>query len=98
MTKCDIYCHNPYMGHSHRSSDAHLKGLGRVDALLVVGAVVLVVTRTSLAAHPVLFGVLSALLVGISVHRLFAWMERSDRGPAPVAPVRDEPRHAARAA
>lgn len=86
------------MGQSHRASHSQLKGPEWVDALLVVGAVVLVVTRTSLAAHPVLFGVVSAFLVGISVQRLFAWTERPERAHASPTTARVEPRHAARAA
>jgi hypothetical protein len=86
------------MGQSHRSSESQLNGPEWVDALLVVGAVVLVVTRTSLAAHPVLFGVVSAFLVGMTVQRLFAWMERPERASASPATAREEPRHAARAA
>ena len=84
------------MGHSQPSRVAQLQ-LVWTDGLLAVGMVALVALRTPLASHPVLFGVVAALLVGLTLHR-FACMEGSAETDASLAAEPTEPTPRAHAA
>ena len=92
------------MGHNHhRDLPASLHPLAWYDGLIVAATAAMVVLHAELASYPVLFGVLAALVVGMAVHRLFAWMERDEEAREESSPHRseagtDQPRHSARAA
>jgi hypothetical protein len=93
------------MGHKHRSFSAGLP-FAWYDVLLFMAAGALLGFGPELAAHPELFSVAAALVVGTTVHRVFAWMEQVDLQDLNGATSRrssevvgsEEPRHSVRAA
>jgi len=75
------------MGYKHRSNTGDILDLLRaerarpwmlvLDGGLVLGALMWLALRTTLAPHPVPFAVFSAVLVGSIVHRVLSVMDRS---------------------